>query len=39
MPFLTRLAKRYGAAMNAKNMRLLFMPIGSAPHGEPPQGA
>ncbi|MCF2133419.1 MULTISPECIES: hypothetical protein [Mycetohabitans] len=37
MPFLTRLAKRYGTAMNVKNMRLLLMPIGSALHGELPQ--
>ncbi|MCG1041952.1 hypothetical protein KQH60_04950 [Mycetohabitans sp. B8] len=39
MPFLTRLGKRYGAAMNIKDMRLLLMPIDSAPHGEQPQEA
>ncbi|WP_438392308.1 phage late control D family protein [Caballeronia sp. DA-9] len=29
MSFLTRLAKRYDAVMNVKDMRLLFMPIGT----------
>jgi phage protein D len=29
MSFLTRLAKRYDAVMNVKDMNLLFMPIGS----------
>jgi phage protein D len=30
MSFLTRLAKRYDAVMNVKDLRLLFMPIGEA---------
>ncbi|AAZ72619.1 bacteriophage late control gene D protein [Burkholderia pseudomallei] len=29
MSFLTRLAKRYDAVMNVKDLRLLFMPIGT----------
>jgi phage protein D len=29
MSFLTRLAKRYDAVMNVKDLRLLFMPVGS----------